>query len=177
MKGVVFTSFLEMVEDAHGLDMVDTLIDKSDLPSGGAYTAVGTYNHTEIVKLVMTLSQETGTPVPELLKVFGEHLFAILIRAYPHFGDGLTSSLDLLESIDSYIHVEVRKLYPDAELPRFQCTRPAPKQLQMIYESSRHFEDLCEGLIRGAIAHYQESATITRESLPDKREAFHITLQ
>jgi hypothetical protein len=177
MKGVVFTSFLEMVEDAHGLDMVDTLIDKSDLPSGGAYTAVGTYDHTEIVNLVVTLSQETGTAVPDLLKGFGKHLFGILIKSYPQFGEGITTSLDLLESIEHYIHVEVRKLYPDAELPRFECSRPGDGQLRMVYESSRHFEDLCEGLIQGAIDHYHETATIARETLPDDREVFLITLQ
>lgn len=177
MKGVVFTSFLEMVEDAHGLDMVDTLIEKSELPSGGAYTAVGTYDHTEIVNLVVTLSQETQTEVPVLLKGFGTHLFGILIKSYPQFGEGTTSSLELLESIENYIHVEVRKLYPDAELPSFECSRPGPNQLQMIYESSRHFEDLCEGLIQGAIDHYNETAAITRETLPDGREAFLITLQ
>lgn len=177
MKGVVFTSFLEMVEDAHGLDMVDTLIEKSELPSGGSYTAVGTYDHTEIVNLVVTLSGETGIEVPLLLQGFGKHLFGILISSYPQFGEDASSSLELLESIENYIHVEVRKLYPDAELPRFECSRPGPRQLQMIYESSRHFEDLCEGLIRGAVEHYQETATITRETLPDEREVFLIVLQ
>ncbi|MGJ8726065.1 MAG: heme NO-binding domain-containing protein [Roseibacillus sp.] len=177
MKGVVFTSFLEMVEEAHGFDMVDTLIEKSDLPSGGIYTAVGTYDHTEIVNLVVTLSQETEIEVPVLLQAFGKHLFGILIGAYPQFGEGLTTSLDMFESIEHHIHVEVRKLYPDAELPRFECDRVGPKELKMTYESSRHFEDLCEGLIRGATDHYKESATITRETLPDERELFHIILQ
>jgi len=60
MKGVVFTELLKMVEEAHGLDMVDTIIEKSDLPSGGIYTAVGTYDHTEAVSLVVNLSEETG---------------------------------------------------------------------------------------------------------------------
>lgn len=177
MKGVVFTSFLEMVEEAHGIDMVDTLIDQSDLPSGGSYTAVGTYDHTEIVNLVVTLSKETKTEVPDLLKAFGKYLFGILIRSYPQFGEGISSSLDLLESIEEYIHVEVRKLYPDAELPRFECSRPKDGQLRMLYESSRHFEDLCEGLIQGAIDHYNETATIEREALPDEREVFLVTLQ
>ena len=52
MKGIVFTEFLEMVEDRFSLDMVDDLIDDCDLPSGGVYTAVGTYSHEEIVALV-----------------------------------------------------------------------------------------------------------------------------
>ena len=42
MKGIVFTEFLEMVEAQFGLDTVDAIIENSDLPSRGAYTAVGT---------------------------------------------------------------------------------------------------------------------------------------
>ena len=45
MKGIVFTEFLEMVEDKFSADMVDDIIDDCDLASGGAYTAVGTYPH------------------------------------------------------------------------------------------------------------------------------------
>ncbi len=166
-----------MVEEVHGIDMVDTLIEKSELASGGAYTAVGTYDHTEIVNLVATLSQETNTGIPTLLKTFGEHLFGVLIKAYPHFAAEVTGCFMFLESIEQYIHVEVRKLYPDAELPRFECMRHDPNRLTMIYESSRHFEDLCEGLIIGSLVHFKEQANITRESLADGREAFHIALQ
>lgn len=174
MKGVVFTEFLGMVEEAHGLDMVDVLIEKSDLPSGGAYTAVGTYDHREIVSLVMTLGSETGTAVPDLLRGFGAHLFGALTRAYPQFARETDDALAFLENVEDYIHVEVKKLYPDAELPRFECRRPAPGQLEMIYDSSRHFEDLCEGLIAGCLKSFGTPATIARETLPDGREKFVI---
>ncbi|MBT8311465.1 MAG: hypothetical protein HKP23_01335, partial [Flavobacteriaceae bacterium] len=39
MKGIVFTEFLEMVEDKFGLEVVDTIIEKAELPSEGVYTA------------------------------------------------------------------------------------------------------------------------------------------
>lgn len=173
MKGIVFTEFLTMVEEAHGLDMVDTIIENSNLPSGGAYTAVGTYDHTEAVSLVSSLSTETGASVGNLLKSFGEHLFYALIGAYPQFLEGTTNALDFLEKVESYIHVEVRKLYPDAELPQFECSRPnSTDELHMIYKSSRHFEDLCEGLIVGCLKHFQSKATIQRSPLDDGRELF-----
>ena len=176
MKGIVFTELLKMVEDAHGYDMVDTIIEKSDLPSGGVYTAVGTYDHTEAVSLVVNLSKETGAPVPDLLKAFGNHLFNVLAGAYPSFLEGAEDELDFLESVENYIHVEVRKLYPDAELPNFTCTRPhSDTQLHMIYESGRHLEDLCEGLIRGSLVHFKSEATIERSALKDGRELFIIT--
>jgi len=176
MKGVVFTHFIKMVEEAHGFKTVDRIIEASDLPSGGSYTAVGTYDHTEIVQLVVNLSKETSTEVPDLLRGFGAYLFNQLATAYPKFVEGTSDPLDFLGRIEGYIHVEVRKLYPDAELPRFECERTSPKQLIMIYQSNRHFEDLCEGLIRGSLDFFKASATIERESLEDERERFVITI-
>ena len=36
MKGIVFTEFLEMVEEKYGYEVVDQIIEESKLPSGGA---------------------------------------------------------------------------------------------------------------------------------------------
>ncbi len=44
MKGIVFTGFLELVEDKYGLEMVDEIITNSNLESKGIYTSVGTYS-------------------------------------------------------------------------------------------------------------------------------------
>lgn len=49
MKGMIFTEFLEMVEEKFSMEMVDQILSESDLPSGGIYTSVGNYPHTEIV--------------------------------------------------------------------------------------------------------------------------------
>ena len=47
--------------------MVDDIIDASALPSGGAYTAVGTYHHGEMLALCSALAERTGEPVPALV--------------------------------------------------------------------------------------------------------------
>ena len=177
MKGVVFTEFLTMVEDNFGLDTVDEIIElsreKGELPSGGAYTAVGTYDHKEIVSLVVNLSQKTETPVPALLFTFGKYLFNSLNKAYPSFAAKANDAFDFLETVETYIHVEVRKLYPDAELPTFKCKRPENSdELHMEYESSRHFEDLCEGLIAACLEAFHCEANIERRKLPSDNELF-----
>ena len=75
MKGIVFTEFLEMVESKFGYEMVDEMLTQNDLPSGGVYTAIGTYDHSEIVALVGYLHQKSQVPVATLLYTFGQHLF------------------------------------------------------------------------------------------------------
>ena len=41
MKGMVFIEFLELVEEKFGLEMVDNIIEQSNLESEGVYTLVG----------------------------------------------------------------------------------------------------------------------------------------
>jgi hypothetical protein len=49
MKGIIFTEFLELVENKYGLEMVDTLIQHSKLQSKGVYTSIGTYQFSEML--------------------------------------------------------------------------------------------------------------------------------
>ena len=166
MKGIVFTEFMELVEGRMGLEMLDRIITEARLPNDGAYTSVGTYDHAELVRLVQALSNASGIGVPQLIHMFGEHLFQRFSVSYePLFAD-THSAFDFLSRIDDVIHVEVRKLYPDAELPSLPCERPAADVLVMHYSSPRGFGDLAEGLIAGCIKHFDENIKVTRTDLP-----------
>ena len=167
MKGVVFTEFLEMVEDKFGEDMADDIIEAKPLPSNGVYTSVGTYEYTEMVQLVVNLSEESGIPVPNLLKIYGEHLFTRFVAGYSHFFEGVDSLFDFMQNLHGYIHAEVHKLYPEAELPHISCAFLKPNELQVNYRSERPFADFAEGLMTGAIAHFNEPITIKRSDIPD----------
>lgn len=160
MKGIVFTEFLDLVGDRFGEEIVDRIIEESDLASGAAYTAVGTYDHAEIITLVSKLSAATQIPVPDLLRTYGSHLFHRFAEHYPHLFSGIGSCFDFLAQIDNYIHVEVRKLYPDAELPEIHCERKGDDRLELTYQSGRPLAYFAEGLIRGSVAHFGESVDV-----------------
>jgi len=165
MKGIVFTEFLEMVEQAHSYDLVDELLNENELPSGGAYTSIGTYEHQEMVTLVVSLSEKTKTPVPDLLNAFGQYIFGTFEKGYPAFFKAVPNAFAFLESIENHIHVEVKKLYPDAQLPRFKTNRVNNHTLEMIYYSDRTMADFALGLIEKTFEHYQEEVSIVREDL------------
>ena len=111
MKGMVFTEFLEMVEDKFSSEVADWIIEQANLRSGGVYTSVGTYDHGEMIELVSCLSKKTGIPSADLVKSFGFYLFDRFHNMYPIYFKGVASSFDFLQRIEDYIHVEVRKLY------------------------------------------------------------------
>jgi hypothetical protein len=180
MKGVIFTEFLEMVEQRFSAETMERMIAAAQLPSGGAYTSVGNYDHGEVWSLVCELSKVCDTPVPDLFKAYGEHLFTRLARSYSHLMSGMLSSFDLLQSLDGVIHGEVRRLYPDAELPRFDVIERSAARMVVVYSSKRHLADLAEGLIRGCVRHFNENAVITREQLAcdeGSRVRFTLALQ
>lgn len=166
MKGIVFTEFIEMVESHFSPELADRIILAAHLPSGGAYTSVGTYDHAEMWSLVVELSKATGTPMPDLMKVFGEHLLGRFVVGHGAMFAGHRCTFDFLETVDTVIHREVRKLYADAELPHFEVVERTPDRLVLLYESPRHFADLAEGLIQGCARHFGETLRITREDLP-----------
>lgn len=177
MKGIVFTEFLEMVEEKFGYQMVDQIIEGSDLESEGIYTGVGTYDHSEIVQLLTNLSTQTETDPDLLLKEFGKFLFNTFLRLYPRFFEEADNVFSFLESIDTYIHVEVQKLYPDATLPRFNTEMQEDGSFKMIYESERKMSALAEGLISSTIRHYDENLTIERELLNEEGSKVKFTIR
>ena len=167
MKGVVFTEFLEMVEENISIDVAEEILASCELPSGGIYTSVGTYDYSEMLQLVMKLSSLTGADVPQLVQAFGRHLFGRFKQLYPELFGRIDSAFEFLSIVDNQIHVEVRKLYPDAELPRFETTRLGEDVLEMVYRSDRPFADLAEGLIAGCLQYFGETVEIRREVRSD----------
>ncbi len=162
MKRIVFTEFLDVVEEQFGYEVVDKILieNQERLNSGGSYTAIGTYDHQKMVYLVNSLSQHSGIDSQKLLKIFARALFDTLSSSYPQFMNAADNAFDFLESIEKYIHVEVKKLYPDAELPQFQTRRLNDHTLEMIYISERKMGAIAEGLIEKALLYYDETADI-----------------
>ncbi len=160
MKGLVFTEFLDFVAARHGDDMVDDIIEASDLPSGGAYTSVGTYGHGEMVALCTSLAERTNQPPAALIRDFGSQLSDTFAREHPAFFQRATCYFDFLESVEAHIHVEVLKLYPDAELPSFRMRERTASRIVMEYRSPRRMGALAEGLICGSARQFGIEARV-----------------
>ncbi len=65
--------------------------------------------------------------------------------------------------MEDIIHVEVLKLYPEAELPSFEVKQVSRSEMSMLYHSPRRLSDLAEGLITGCLEYFNEKATIKKE--------------
>ncbi len=166
MKGMVFTEFLDFVQGSLGADMVDDIIEDAAPPNAGAYTAVGTYPYAEMGALVAALGRRTGCPVPDLLQTFGRHLCGRFVVRFPEFFPANSEFFTFLDSVDRHIHVEVHKLYPEAELPRFEMTHGGHDTVFLDYDSCRPLEALAEGMILAASDHFGQAVEIEKLHLP-----------
>lgn len=177
MKGIVFTEFQELVESTYGLEVADKVVSKG-CPFQQGFTSVGTYDHHILLEMVGQLSAESRASVQELVHAFGKHLFQSFLRAYPAFFKDVGGTCELLNNVETVIHREVRKLYPDAELPHFYFYEAEPDCFKMEYRSTRPFAVLAGGLIEASIEHFGEALAVERldlEGAPGTHALFYLT--
>ena len=117
MKGIILASFVEFAERELG--------GAADGLPATSYSPVMGYPDDELFVLVARTSEAAGVSSPEVLRRFGAHLFRTFANLYPVFLDGVESAMELLGGIETYVHGEVKKLYPDAEFPSFEVRAPA----------------------------------------------------
>ncbi len=160
MKGVVFAVFKEMLETTFGEDYFDDLVDATNPPSGGAYTTVGTYDHAELVAMVMEMSRRTGIAPPQLIQAFGKYMWGYFVEHFPQFFE-FDDAFSFLSQLDSFHQLEVMKLYSDATVPRFQAeVSEDGSSMHLDYFSPRHFADVAVGMMSGAFEHWNEDVSV-----------------
>lgn len=165
MKGIVFTEFLEMVEKEFGLEILDDIILKSELPSQGIYTSVGTYDFMEMQNLINNLSKTTGIPANELIYTYGKFFFNVLTSHHNDIFNLYSSPLEMLASIENHIHVQVKKIYADAELPTFEIIAHHKNYLEMIYFSERSMYMFAKALMEKTFEYYNAGSVIEMEMI------------
>lgn len=161
MKGIVFNILNEMIEEQLGMEAWDTLLTQTELD--GIYVATQTYPDEELLTLVAAAQAHTGVPAADLIRAFGEYMVPRFAKNYPVFFENEDNLKSFLLTVDQVIHVEVRKLYPEAGLPEFQYEDRDDDSLTMIYRSPRKLCALAEGLIAGSAKHFNQSYDLAHD--------------
>ncbi|MFP6790948.1 MAG: heme NO-binding domain-containing protein [Thalassolituus sp.] len=176
MKGVVFDILRDMVEEGYGLEGWNAILEKSG--SNGMYISTESYSDDELMGLVAAASEVTGTDVNDLVFLFGEYMVQEFHARFPIFFERSKGLIEFLLSVDRIVHVEVRKLYPDANLPRFNYQKEDNRSLTMIYQSERKLCRLAEGLISGSAKFFKQSYTMTHDPcMHHGADACHLNIQ
>ncbi len=176
MRGVIFTELIEFVEEALGYEVADKMIEKAKLDNGGSFSQGGNYPFDQMVKMLTALSEITQKTPQELLFIFGEHLFTVLVKLYGKDIKKGGSALDFIDSVEEYVHVEVKKLYPNADLPKFITEHKDENSLVLIYESDKKLESFAKGLITACGKFFNEPLNVKDEIINETPHRVKFTI-
>ncbi|RTZ16675.1 guanylate cyclase [Vibrio aquaticus] len=167
MKGIIFTEFMDLVEQKFGLETLDNVL--LEAGDSGVYTAVGSYDHRNLVKLIVQLSKTTGISPEDLQRVFGQSVFSNLYNSLPSNNSlqGCKTSFQFIRLVEDYIHIEVKKLYSEANPPRFDFISETEGELVFDYHSARCMSHVCLGLLEGCADFFNEQLAIEMSCMND----------
>ncbi len=163
MKGTVFVEFMEHVESRYGLDVLEAVIAAAEgrLATGGAYTSVGNYPHEELLELATALCKVSGESLEHLLDDFAMSMMRAFERMHPEFFAAEQDLFDFFLMLESRIHADVRKIYPDARPPLILTRRMADDCLELAYQSARPLAPLAIALARAAGQKFGQAIVLT----------------
>lgn len=155
MKGVVFNIFEGFVSEGWGEEAYEALLDACPLHGDGVYVGPETYPDADLIALVTKACERFGVAPEDALRAFGRYMFPQLAAKFTAFLEGHDARSFLL-SVHDVIHVEVRKLFPDAVTPSFHYEPLDDGGLVVEYTSARQLCHLMEGLLDGVATHFDE---------------------
>ena len=162
MKGVIFNLFEAFVIENWGEETFEEILDECDLVTKEPFVGPGTYPDEDLLKIVGKAVEKLGIPLSDGVQAFGKWILPKLMEQVPENMTDFDHPKDFLQTVHDIIHVEVRKLYSDAEPPRFTYKDPAPNRLIILYQSKRRMYDLMDGLIDGVAEYFDCPIEFTR---------------
>ena len=149
MKGIIFNLVEEFVTTNWGEEKYEQILGKCPLQTKEPFVGPGTYPDADLMTIVGKSAEALGVSVPDALRAFGKFCFPKLAEKFPNFTNPYKHPKEFLKTIDSVIHVEVRKLMKGADTPKFVFQDSGPNRLIMEYESKRQLCPLVEGMFDG----------------------------
>ena len=161
MKGIIFDVTSDVVRDAYGVEVWDDLLDA--VGSDGVFTALDSYPDADLLAIIGAAAQQLDVSPEDVTVMVGRRGFPILVARYPSLLADIPDLRTCLASLNTIIHPEVLKLYPDAHPPTF-ALHPDGPDLLLRYISDRSLCRLAEGLSLGAADAFGEPVTVTHDS-------------
>lgn len=157
MKGIIFNLFESFLTAKFGEETYEEILTASDTGSLNPFEIVGpgSYPDEAFNAILAKAAEKTKKDTADILREMGRHSLPILAERYPHFFDDYKHPREFLRTASMIHQVEVRKLYQDAEVPKFFIDDHDNAGLTFTYKSKRRLCHLVEGLLIGLGDHYR----------------------
>jgi len=134
------------------------------------------YDQTELVGMVQAMLGKSGPGIDEIQRAFGEHMLRYCAHCYPNYfeSEGLFA---FLSDVQSRIHADVRRAYPDVDLPSFECREENEARLVMTVYAPPGATAFAEGLVSGCARFYDEEIALSKTDLSGDGTEFQIVIE
>ena len=147
------------------------------ISSKNTHNASSPFSEDSMHALVHGFSKMPGNYPPTLLRAYGQHLFKNLAESHAEAIKRFKNTFSLLVRIENYVHMEILKLHPDAELPSFEFKRADQSKLEIHYSSIKEMGGLAEGVIESCIRYFNEDITVKQHAIGDAGTDIIFTLE
>lgn len=154
MKGIILNIFEKYIIEKHNNSYLEHILQSSNLTSDGIFISAETYPDEDLVSLITHYCKLNDLNINHFQKTLGEYTLKQFSLRYPAFFEHYNHPIEFLKSLNSTIHVEVKKLYHEAQTPNINIEEFKDGNLTITYKSKRQMTDFMEGLLLGAINHY-----------------------
>lgn len=156
MKGMIFNLLENFIIDNFGDDVFEDILDASTLITQEPFVNAGLYPDQDFLELVSQACSKLNISPEIASRKFGEYCFPRLAKMHANFIDKASSAREFIESVDGVVHVEVLKLYPGVDLPKFDYDDNNDNTLNIKYISKRKLCFFMEGLLIGCATYFGE---------------------
>jgi hypothetical protein len=155
MKGIIFNITEKFIIDKFGEEKFDEIMGACILETSAPFVGPGTYPDSDLMQIIIKASERLNIEPFELVKQLGQYSFFKLAERFPDYVTPYSHPKDFLKTVDGMIHVEVKKLYTDTQLPTFDYSEPSANELIITYYSKRKLYAFMEGLINGVAEYFK----------------------
>jgi hypothetical protein len=163
MKGIIFNALESFVDQNFGEETFDRILEKNLPEISEPFVGPKTYPDQYLFSIIALILEKYQLDSEETIRQFGEFLFGLLAKKYPHFMQDFVHPKEFILTIHNVIHVEVKKLFPEAITPDFSFKELKNGSLEVTYSSPRKLYSLAEGLLIGSAKHFQTEMKIIKK--------------
>ncbi len=179
MKGMIFNLLEDFIVEGWGPERFEKIMELCPVHAQVPYVGPGTYPDANLMSIIEKTTAELGLGNAEALRRFGRFAFPKLAQKFSVYTQNHRHPKTFLKAVDGVIHVEVRKLFANAEPPRITFEDPAPDRLILHYNSRRQLCPFFAGLVEGCGDFYkvpiaQAQVECAREGAPSCQFALHF---
>ncbi len=165
MKGMVFNALEEMISQRFGEDYLEGVYQRAGFEEDTLpFVGPATYPDQLLLDFVGAFSLVSGEPADDILRGFGEFCFPILAEIFCKTSAMPETAMEMLRATEHEIHVEVRKLDPEAMPPLIQLEEQIGDKSLLRYQSARRLCPYFEGLLQGLADRYACSVELEKLS-------------